>query len=287
MRKILIGLAALLVTGVAAVFAAGHILSSPAQTAIAVPGSLPGAVDVSLPVAHAPATRGWFIQGKDGKGAVLLLHGLRGNRLDMVDRARLFASRGYSVLLIDLPGHGESKAEHITFGRNESKGVDAALRYLHDKLPGERIGVIGTSLGAASFVFSAQDVPVAAVVLESMYPAIDEAVSDRLRLRLGSVGPYLAPLLLWQLPLQVGLQPQRLRPIDELAKIHAPILIAAGTRDQHTTQTETRTIYSRANGPKMLWMVDGAAHVDLYSFDRTKYEQVVGTFLANNLRSGA
>jgi len=43
------------------------------------------------------------------------------------------------------------------------------------------VGVIGVSLGAASLVLAKPDPAPSAVVLESMYPTIEEAVSNRLR----------------------------------------------------------------------------------------------------------
>jgi len=104
------------------------------------------------------------------RGSVLLLHGLRSDRLQMLARARFLTAAGYFVLLIDLPAHGESSGDRITFGMREGKGVEAALDYLRQRFPRDRIGVIGVSLGAASLVLSHPARPPDAVVLESMYP---------------------------------------------------------------------------------------------------------------------
>jgi alpha/beta superfamily hydrolase len=49
------------------------------------------------------------------------MHGVRANRLSMVERARFLSYAGYSVLLFDFQGHGESTGQHITFGYLESK----------------------------------------------------------------------------------------------------------------------------------------------------------------------
>lgn len=67
----------------------------------------------------------------------------------MLGRARFLQSEGYSVLLVDLPAHGESLGERITFGAREAAGVTSALAFLRNELPDERVGVIGVSLGAA------------------------------------------------------------------------------------------------------------------------------------------
>lgn len=278
-----IGLALMALGGV------GWALSRPALSHIGAPPAalLPAFRSVSIPVPNGAPLAAWFGPGRQGAGAVLLLHGIRGSRLDMVARARLLAEQGYSVLLADLPAHGESLAEHITYGLKEAAGVAAAFAFLGKELPGEKLGVIGVSLGAASLVFATREAGVApgAIVLESMYPTIEEAVQDRLRLHLGSMAGALAPLLLWQLPVRLGITAAQLRPIDVLPTIHSPLLIVSGAMDRHTVQAETERLYAAANEPKALWIVDGAAHVDLHAFGRAAYETKVFGFLGQYLRA--
>ena len=225
---------------------------------------------------------GSYLAGR-GRGAILLLHGIRSDRRQMVRRAQLLQGLGYAVLLIDLPGQGASTADAVTFGLHEAQGVRAALDELRRRTPGQRIGVIGVSLGAASLVLCPNCGHVDAVVLESMYSTIEEAVENRLRMRLGAFARPLSALLLSQLPLRLGINPDQLRPIDRLAELKAPLMIAAGNVDQHTTLGETQRLFASAREPKELWIVDGAAHVDLYEFAPAEYERRIGVFMARNL----
>ncbi len=144
--------------------------------------------------------------------------------------------------------------------------------------------MIGVSLGAASLILSKPDSSLSAVVLESMFPTIMDAIDDRLNLHLGSFGNYFTPLLLWQFPLRLGIQPDQLRPISEIASLHSPVLIVSGAMDRHTTLAETRRIFDAANDPKELWIVDGAAHVDLHAFDPKGYEEKILAFLEKYMR---
>ena len=225
---------------------------------------------------------GSYLAGQ-GRGAVLLLHGIRADRRQMVRRAQWLQSLGYAVLLIDLPGQGASTANAVTFGLHEAQGVRAALDELRRRTPGQRIGVIGVSLGAASLVLCRNCGHVDAVVLESMYPTIEEAVENRLRMRVGAFGRPLSALLLSQLPLRLRISSDQLRPIDRLAELKVPVLIAAGSVDQHTTLRETQRLFAAAGEPKELWIVDGAAHVDLFEFAPAEYERRIGAFMARNL----
>jgi alpha-beta hydrolase superfamily lysophospholipase len=276
----LIAFAVLVLVGAAIVWAIGSKLIAVEPCPVTLAG--PGFEDVLLRAAPDQRVAGSWLPGR-GRGAVLLLHGIHGDRRDMADRARFLNDQGYAVLLIDLPGQGASTASFVTFGLREADGVRAALEELRRRAPGQRIGVIGVSLGAASLVLCRDCPPVDAVVLESMYPTIEEAVANRLRMRLGPVGGPLSALLLWQLPLRLGIRPDALHPIKYVGQVKAPVLIAAGSADLHTTLPETQRLYEAAAQPKALWVVEGAAHVNLHAYAQEEYERRIGAFLAAHL----
>ncbi|MEP7156968.1 MAG: alpha/beta hydrolase [Betaproteobacteria bacterium] len=276
-----------MIAAVVFIHAAGEMLSRPARSVVGKPpADLPAEI-VEFRTAGGGVISGWWIRSGARQGAILLLHGIRGDRRSMIGRTRFLRGLGYSVLLVDLPAHGESSGERITFGRHESLGVDAALLWLAREAPAQKIGVIGVSLGAASMVFSHPAHLPDAVILESMFPTIEEAVADRLNLHLGAVGEWLAPLLTWQLPWRLGFSTQQLRPIDATASLRAPLMIVSGAADRHTTLAETKRIFDTARmcqcGERKLWIVDGAAHVDLHGFAKTMYEEKIGAFLAAHL----
>ncbi len=286
-RMVLAGLAVAVLAVAAGVLAAGELLSAAVPHAI---GDAPpdlGARTVRLPMDAGASVAGWYAPGQRGQGAVLLLHGVHADRRAMLERARFLKRAGFAVLLIDLPSHGESSGERITFGWREAEGVKAALAFLRQQLPGERIGVIGVSLGAASLVLARDLAAPDAAVLESMYPAIEDAVGDRLALYLGSPARHLSPLLLWQLPLRTGIGIAQLRPEAVLPALKIPLLIASGSADTRTPWHETQRLYAVAGEPKQLWKVDGADHVDLHAYAPGAYEAVVLPFLQRHLQVDA
>ena len=261
----------------------GELLTRPARARIAAPTGITLEA-VRIPYDDGQQVSGWFLPGRAGEGAVLLLHGVRGNRLQMLERARWLQREGMAAMLIDLPAHGESSGDRITFGRREALGVQAALGWLRTRLPGEKLGAIGVSLGGASLLFADRQPELDALVLESVYPTITDAVQDRLTTRFGPLGARLAPLLLLQLPLRLDLSADQLRPIDAVAGVHAPLLIAAGTEDRSTRWPETESLFAAAREPKVLWPVPGAAHVDLHDFDAPAYEARLLPWLQSHLR---
>lgn len=266
----------------AAVLGAGELLSAPARRSVGEPPPELFATAVRIPVG-ASYVSGWVARGA-GSGAVLLLHGVRSDRRQMVKRALWLNQSGYSVLLIDLAAHGESPGERITFGAREADGVRAALQWLRRQLPGERVGVIGVSLGGASTLLAGPGKLLDALVIESVYPTIEDAVENRLAIRLGTAGRWMAPVLLKQIPLRSGVAVTALRPIEALAAMAAPVLVIGGDLDQHTSADETRRMHAAAPGRASLWMVPGAGHIDFHAHARDAYEQRVGSFLATHLR---
>lgn len=284
MRRALVITFALLAAALTALFAAGEFLSRPSAARVGPPPADLGALELSLPTDAGGSVSGWYAPGKPGAGAILLLHGVRSDRRQMAGRARFLHRAGYAVLLIDLPAHGQSSGSRIGFGLREASGVRAALRFLADRHPAQRTAVLGVSLGAAAFALSQATPAPSAVVLESMYPTIEDAVANRLSLRFGRAGAWATPLLLWQLPVWAGISARDLRPIAALQGLRAPLLVVSGTQDRHTSWAETERLFAAANPPKELWAVDGAAHVDLHAFDPAQYEARMLDFFARHLR---
>jgi uncharacterized protein len=274
-----------LVALIAGAAVTGDVLTRPAQHSVGPsPASLP-AESLTLQTRAGETVASWLIRGKPGCGAVLLVHGVRADRRDMIGRALYLHTLGYTVLLIDLPAHGESSGTHITYGLEEARGVEAALDYLTRESAREHTGVIGVSMGGAALLFAKLAKPPNAVILESVYPTIDEAVTNRLALYLGPVGKPLAPLLKWQLALRLGISSDQLRPIDAIHNLAAPVLIISGGSDQHTTREQTKRLFAAAHEPKELWIVEGAAHVDLHSFGQQEYQKRVAAFMGKYVRT--
>lgn len=285
----LAALAALLLLSVVGLMAGAWVvgtrLTAPAPASLGPPPEGLSAQTVHIPTADGGQLTGWWLPGRPGGGAMLLLHGVRGHRGQMLARARWLQREGVASLLVDMPSHGESSGERIGFGRLEAPAVDTALNWLRRRHPGEHIGAIGVSLGGAALLFAQRQPELDALVLESVYPSIDDAVKDRLTMRLGEPAAQLvAPLLLAQLPMRLSLNRSQLRPLDAIGSVHAPLLIAAGTRDEHTRWPETERLFAQASGDKTLWPVPGAAHQDLHAYDAVTYEEFVGTWLLRQLR---
>jgi uncharacterized protein len=275
------------------VLIAGVQLSRPVPSDVDPPP--PGLTNVEavlIPSASGTVLSGWWSGGKPGGGCMVLMHGVRRNRRTMARRAEILHQLGFAVLLFDFQAHGESPGRAITFGHLEALDAAAAVAFAQKRLPRERVGVIGVSLGGAAALLGPAPLPVDALVLESVFPDIRAALVNRLHSHLGPfIGPVLTPILtpLFRLLMWVilGVRSSRLRPIEHIASVTAPVLIASGTRDASTTIAEARSLFEHATDPKQFWAVEGARHVNLERYDPEAYWRVVLPFITRYVQSGS
>ena len=281
--RVALAAGALFAAGALAVLGAGYVLAH----------AMPARIGPPPPALHATAVvidgriHGWFSRSPQHRGAVLLLPGVRANRLSMVDRAQFLRDAGYSVLLIDFQATGESPGDVITFGWRERLDVLASVDFLRRTLPNEPVTIVGTSLGGAAALFASPPLRVDGIVIESVYPSIDKATANRLHRYLGAPGTAVQPLLLAQLRPRIGVGADVLRPIDHIANVRCPILVISGANDRYTTVADTRALFAAARAPKELWLVPGAGHVDLCHFAGEAYRRRVLDFIANRTQGPA
>ena len=97
---------------------------------------------------------GWWMEQNPGGSTVLMLHGLTGSKAGsgiLLPSGMLYRA-GFNILAIDLRDHGDSTCEdgYYSAGQYESDDSAAALAWLVEekKIPAEKIGIYGNSLGA-------------------------------------------------------------------------------------------------------------------------------------------
>lgn len=268
-----------LVVGMAVTGLVGSWLVAPAPKIVGEPPADLPAEKVEFDSESGSRIRGWRVPAEEARGVVVLAHGLRASRWDMVDRARFLHRAGYAVLLYDAQAHGESPGEQLTLGVLESHDARAAVEFARGWMPEAPIVFLGCSMGGASALLGAEPLAVDALVLEAVYPTLREAVESRIALFVGPLDRWLAPLLLIQVEPRIGVKPEAVAPIEGIGRVGAPVLIVAGELDDRTTHEQSRRIFERASEPKEMWVVEGAGHVDFHRAAPAEYEQRVLGFL--------
>ncbi|TRC96679.1 alpha/beta hydrolase [Mesorhizobium sp. WSM4303] len=254
------------------------------RQALAAPGDLP-VERVVLDQAGAPELVGWVADRKGSCGSIVLLHGRGANRLALVQRAKLLFDAGYSIVLFDLSGHGESGGAIQGFGYTEGQDAARIIAFARQRFPGERLGAVGSSLGAAAFVFAAPQAPADAYVLEQLYASLRETTAWRMPFHFWR--GLQADVLLAQMPLRLGLSADNAKPVDRLGKIGEPLMLLAGSIDPFIDRGQVLAMRNAAADSQLVWF-EGAGHVDLLRYDQPRYRDAVLPFLATKLcRTGA
>lgn len=285
MRSLGVALLSLPVAAMAAAwFAAGAAVSVPRWPVGGKPADLP-VEDIAVEGEPGIVIRGWMAPHACSCGVVVLLHGSASNREAMLPRARFLYRAGYGVVMVDMRAHGGSDGVFTTFGGRESRDVRAVIAAARQRFAGQKLAAIGFSLGGAALLLGETPADVDALVVEAVYPTIEETARNRVRASMGAIiGEALPWLLYAQMPWRFGVTRADLRPVERIAAVRAPVLVMGGAADPFTPPPETRRLYEAAPPPKDLWIVPGATHWDLHDVAPTAYEARVLAFLGRYLR---
>ena len=238
-RRSAVILGALVLVTIALAISVGWLLAHPVQTRIGNPPADLNAEPVTFASDSGATVHGWWCPIQNAKGTVLLLPGIRANRLSMVERARFLHRAGYSALLIDFQATGETTGKHITFGWKESRDVLAAIDFVHRTDTTAPVAIIGSSLGGVAALLATPPLKIDALVLEEVYPTIEIAMRNRMENYLGVFGRMLTPLLLNQLHWRLGVSASQLRPVDHIGNVECPMFIISGENEKHQTLRHT------------------------------------------------
>ena len=67
--------------------------------------------------------------------------------------------------------------------------------------------------------------------------------------------------------------------ITKISAIHTPVLITHGTDDTIVTPREGQKLFERANMPKELYLIEGADHNTIQSYDPPTYWATISAWL--------
>jgi abhydrolase domain-containing protein 17 len=120
---------------------------------------------------------------------------------------------------------------------------------------GDRIILLGRSVGSGPSVYLATQKPIAGLIIES-----------------GFVSAFRVAVPFPLLPFDKF--PNR----DRLSQVRSPVLIAHGTQDRLIPFWHAQELYRAANQPKTLVPIQGAGHNDVFEIGDRQYLQAIQTF---------
>ena len=223
---------------------------------------------------------GWYIPGSRPQG-IILIHGVNANRMAMLPTAALLAEAGFHLLLLDLRGHGESGSSLNSYGYFEALDVQTGVDYLAAVPEVEQIGVLGTSLGGATVARAAAEDPrLQAVVIQTSYSSLSDAVDDAFEtMTIFPKRPF-APLIVGLAERRVGITIDQVDSARDLAALSPRAVLIIHAANDHLFPLEhARKMYNAAGEPKELWIIEDFGHGDPAITHEDAYRaRVVGFF---------
>ncbi len=225
--------------------------------------------------------RAWWIEKGDAERVAVLVHGFGGNRSDehILQTAQIYASRDYSVLILDLRGHGDSGGQRRTLGYKEVQDVRATISWLQDRgYKPEDVLLHGWSMGGATVVHAAPSADVGTVLEEAGYADLPLLLSKELPESSG-LPAFFNPGILLSAKLFLDFDPWAVVPKNEakqLRRKNIPMFIIHSTTDK-TVAFEHSRLFREADPEAEFWKLENYDHVEAYT--HPDYEKRLNNFL--------
>jgi fermentation-respiration switch protein FrsA (DUF1100 family) len=205
------------------------------------------AVDVELVTADGVRIHGWWCPPSGwnpSQGAFLYFHGNAGN---LSHRGPIVLewqrALGQAVLIIDYPGYGRSEGKPNEAGCYAA--ADAGYLWLveNQKVPGDSITLVGTSLGGGVAVEIASRNRHRALILISTFTSI----------------PEMAQQIYFFLPARLLVR-NRFDNLAKIAQCSGPMFIAHGTADGLIPMEQSERLFAAGHEPKRFVAMPGHGH---------------------------
>ena len=214
---------------------------------------------------------GWLMSSSGDRAIVLVLglhsDGWSGGHADI---ARAYVEAGFHVLVFDLRAHGRSGGDHSGLGWLERRDVRGAVNLLLGRgfKPG-RIGIHGTSYGAATALLSTAAIPeVGAVVTDSAFADMREVMDAEIERGTGVPSwlakHFLRPGIAFVARLFYSLDFDAIAPEHAVPSIAPrPILFIHGSDDPIIPIEHARRLRAVSkNAADELWVLSGLGHTE-------------------------
>lgn len=224
---------------------------------------------------------GWF--PGQAKRTAVLLPGFGQKRAAMYQSAYFFNQAGYNVLVIDSRGQGASQGT-VSFGYREKADLQAWLKRVAKTAgPQNQTVVFGVSMGAATALqATALPLPqVKAIIADSAYTSFAAEVAYQAQKTL-KLPAWAQSFILHSVDQaaqrQAGFSLKQTDCGPALRKNRLPILFIHGQADHFVPAAMSRQSFQADQGPKQLWLVPGAEHIQALSQNEELYQERVLSF---------
>ncbi|KAF2341481.1 alpha/beta hydrolase [Flavobacterium tistrianum] len=223
----------------------------------------------------------WLIKNQKSSGTVILFHGYGGEKSSMLDKSNEFLKLGYSTLLVDFMGSGNSEGNQTTIGFKEAKEVKTCFDYI--LATGEKnIYLFGTSMGAVAIMkcINETEINPKGIILECPFGSMYQTVCARFKKMNAPTFPMAGILLFWG-GMQNGFWGFSHNPSEYAKQINCPTLLLYGEKDKSVSKSEIDEIYKNLKGLKALRIYKNTGHENYLIKNKAQWSYDVNSFLSS------
>lgn len=239
---------------------------------------------------------GYLIRSGNSRNTIILCHGYTDSKfivggktssspsVDNLKLAKLFSDLGFNTLLFDFRGHGERSAKAgVTIGFNEQKDLLGAINFVKSKGIGDKIGLIGFSMGAAttlSVLDKTNDISFA--IADSPFSDLKNYLNNNMAVWTHLPNFPFVPMIILNFKLIYGVDYSTVSPLNSVSKSNIPILLVHGKNDTTIPYTESVTMEKLLkNNKSKLVLFEDSNHIGSYFLYKDKYETTLREFLTS------
>jgi len=213
----------------------------------------------------------WYIPLENGAG-IVLQHGFKSDREELLEEAAMLANRGYGVLVASIRAHDVNEGELIAFGLKEMPDIDAWVKFLQNQEDIETIGMLGNSLGGSLIIqYAAENDDIKAVVAHSAFSSMRDTINTSVRYFTDLPAFPFASLIRFWAEQEIEGDIDDIDAKRWIGNISPrPILILHSITDIAISPESGEQLFAAASEPKELWQVEGVDHA---SFDTQLAEE--------------
>ena len=247
--------------------------------------------DVTIPSFDGTRLFGWWMNAGRRAATIVILHGVKKNRTDVLRAALVLRRAGFNVLLFDGRGHGDSEGRYVTYGFYERRDVESAIEWLvkQKKINRNRVGLAGESMGAAiALQVAAHNPLIRAVWADSPFASLRRITEEFVKRATRLPGAVLNPVLWTTIQMANYRGKFDVHSVDPLAlaaQIKCPVYLVHGTADQLIATAHSESIYAALGGEKEIWFVEGAGHARSIRFVKREYSERLTRFFRQMLEA--
>lgn len=236
--------------------------------------------------------RGWWLPAGQARASVIRVHGLDGNRSSMLAFSAALLEAGYSVLVFDLRGHGESDSAQMGAGLRERDDVLGAIDFVRRRQAGAdgAIFLHGNSYGAAIALLSGWREPrVRGVFADSGFASLSELVSQEVASRTGLPGwaaEALRPGVVLVGRLLHGIDIAAVNPATDAASYAYPLGLAHCRGDERIPVSHFDRIAAGLRQPASARVFADCPHSDAWEVYPSEYVELVIQYFSARISGG-